>query len=264
VVANEAGGPRLVVDIVPFTSTGQVEPFEGSVSLMLLTTEQDGREHNLGRWDFAPADVHAAIDPQAAEPAMRFFIELPASVPVDRATQLWVRLVSPNKTKLLAHANVDLKQPGAFSSRAPHVWPAEEQVMAATYEEKSPESGVVEAPSAPSLAASVDDFANDVTVADWAVARPGKPVNLSAEAQGLTGGGWRVSSEPMPQLAIPSRPATTSVAKSARSKKRVRHEDKVAEEEVEHRPASRPEWAPERSGDSPVRVSERPSWSATR
>ena len=86
VVAASSGGPRLMVDVVPFDSSGLVQPFEGSASIMLLEINEDGKQHNLGRWDFSPDEVRAAVNTATGKPTMRYFIELPPNAAARRAS----------------------------------------------------------------------------------------------------------------------------------------------------------------------------------
>ncbi len=247
VVANDAGGgPRLMVDVVPFDASGRVEAFDGSASLMLLTSGDDGRQRSIGRWDFGPSDVRAAIDTNASEPTIRFYAELPAGTPVSEATQLWVRLVPQRGSKLLAHAQIDLTQPGMFSSRTDKVWPTEEAVLAASHVEE--------------VSTPASDVAATMSEGDWATARPGKPANLPPEARDSSGGGgWRLSTEPMPAVVASS----TAVSPPPAIEPLVRHENPTPVA-VAEKPTKRPGWSPERSGEPARRVATRPNWSATR
>jgi hypothetical protein len=103
VVANETGGgPRLVVDVVPYDQAGHLAIVDDNVSLMLLAPGPDGRKQSIGRWDFGPDDVRAAIDTNAAEPSMRYYIELPAGFRAQEATEMWVRVVPGKGAKMLA------------------------------------------------------------------------------------------------------------------------------------------------------------------
>jgi hypothetical protein len=247
VVANdEGGGPRLAVDVEPFDASGRVEAFAGSLSLMLLARDGDGRPHNLGRWNYNANQVRDAIDAQASEPTMRFFIELPTDSPVVGPTELWVRLVSPDGTRRLAHAKVELSQPGVFSSRANKLWAAEEAVVAASHTEPAPLATVASAP---------------ITEGGWSVAEPGKPANLPAEVNDESGGGgWRASSVPIPEAVVTSTPAPPSreIANPVRA---IERPPVAAKTES---PTKRPAWAPDRGDDSSRRAATRPSWSATR
>lgn len=247
VVANDAGGgPRLMVDVIPFAASGRVEVFDGSVSLMLLANDDDGRQRSIGRWDFGPHDVRTAIDTNTSEPTMRFYVELPAGTPAGEATQLWVRLVPQSGPKLLAHANIDLAQPGVFSSRTDKLWPTEETVLAASY---------VEETSTP-----VTDVAATMNDGAWATAQPGKPANLPPEMQDKSGsGGWRVSTEPMP-VVVASSTARTSLP-AIEPLTRPENSTPLA---IVKKPAKRPGWAAERPGEPSHRVATLPSWSATR
>jgi hypothetical protein len=245
VVANDAGGgPRLLIDIIPFDQAGHVEPLDGNLSLMLLAAGSDGPRQNLGRWDFGPDEVRAAIDSAATEPTMRFYIELPAGTPVGESTELWARLVPRGGSKLLAHANVDLTRPGIFSSRTDKIWPTEESVVATSYT----------APAPP-----VADLAATLNEGNWAVAQPGKPANLPAAEQNLpASSGWRASSEPMPPIMASSTEANDheAVEKPKQPARAPMASTNAA--------AKKPDWSPERLGKSSHRVTTRPLWSASR
>jgi hypothetical protein len=246
VVANdEAGWPRLVVDVEPFDASGRVESFDGRLSLMLLARGGDGQPHNLGRWDFNQNQVREAIDVQAGEPTMRFFIELPTEPPVVGSTELWVRLVAPDGSRRLANASVELSRLGAFSSRSEKLWATEEAVVAASYTEPAPPT---------------TDIAATMNEGEWAVAEPGKPSNLPSEQQEDAGGGWRASNEPMPAVM-----ATSSSAPPSRALDNpLRPLERPPVATKTEPPASRPAWAPDRSGKSPHRMATRPSWSSKR
>jgi hypothetical protein len=252
VVANENGGPRLVIDVVPFDPSGRVEPFDGKVSVMLLAPSEDGHSRNLGRWDFGPSEVRAAVETNASEPTMRFYVELPADTQVDAPTELWVRLVPTEGAKLLAHAPITLSHAGVFSSHTNKIWPTEESVVAASYEEPI----APEVPTAPT-----EEITAPVNEGKWATAEPGKPANLPAELQDESGGGgWRTSSEPIPPMLVNSTAVTPQ-----RVAELPRHRADVAPvASAKTSPAKRPGWSPERSDESPSRVATRPSWSATR
>ena len=278
VIANKSGGgPRLMIDVVPFAQSGRVQPFDGTASLMLLANG-DGSQHNLGRWDYSEADVRAATQLIASEPTVRFFIELPADTPVSGATQLWLRLIPRDGGKLLAHAKVDLTRPSVFSSNSNQIWPSEESVVAAGYVAKpgnsssSPsKSQVAESPlpESPSAESSNAESAGAETPSDirattvegkWAVAAPGKPANLPAEAQDESGaGGWRASSEPIPE-AIATNTEVTPAKKAEPAERKVTPKAPA----IAEKPAQRPSWTPDRGGDSSSHVAARPTWSATR
>jgi hypothetical protein len=246
VVANDAGGgPRLVVDVEPFDASGRVELFAGRLSLMLLVHGSDGELQNLGRWDFTPNQVRDAIDERAGEPTMRFFIELPAEAPVVGPTKLWVRLLAPDGSRRLAHANVELSRPGVFSSRTEKIWATEEAVVAASYTEPAPPT---------------TDFAATMNDGEWAVAEPGKPANLPAAEQEDSGSGWRASNEPMPGVIATSSPAPPNRALDNPLRPLQRPPVATTTEP----PARKPDWSPDRSGKPSRRVATRPSWSSTR
>jgi hypothetical protein len=260
VIAGEpGGGQRLVVDVAPFDKSGRVETFDGSASVMLLEPTANGERRALGRWDFGREYVRSAIDSTSGEPTIRFHIELPEGTSVGENSQLWVRLVSSDGAKLLSHASVDLTKPGLFSSKASKIWPSEETVVAASYEEP-----VNPAEQAPPPA----DVATTMNEGHWAVAAPGQPANLP-EGFDTEAKGWRASNEPIPP--VMANVADESPRESLNKlRDQIRHSQqeaaskKVAEKAAEKAPVVRPGWAPERSGQAPQRVATRPSWSATR
>lgn len=262
VLASEpGGGQRLVVDVAPFDKSGRVESFDGSASVMLLEPTASGERRALGRWDFGREYVRSAIDTTSSEPAMRFQIELPEGTTVGENSQLWLRLVSSDGAKLLSHANVDLTKPGQFASKSNRIWPSEETVVAASYEE-SVNPAEQNIPPA--------DAAITLTEGDWAVAAPGQPSNLP-EGFNSEAKGWRASNESIPPV------MANVVGESPREslnklRDEIRHsqqttasnKNKVAEKVEEKAPVVRPGWAPDRPGQSPQRVGTRPSWSAKR
>lgn len=283
VVANSNGGPRIMVDVIPPTSADGQQPFEGSVSLMLLTTDANGEQHNVGRWDFNADDVHAAFVDGATRPTLRFFVEMPTRTNVDGPTTLWTRLVPRDGAKLLAHANVDLARPGIFSSRSESERSrlADELILAANCVEapagsaERNENAATFGDDASSEPVESSEVSATINEADWSIAQPGKPANLPPETADKTGaGGWRLSTEPMPVAVVQSTPATSvlpqvSSANTADSKSPLLEmltgrESSAAVELAAEQPV-RPNWAPGRDGETSARhVASRPSWSAKR
>ena len=150
VVENNSGGPRLMIDVVPFDSNGQVQAFEGTASIMLLEIDEDGKQHCRGRWDFSRDDVRAAINTATGKPTMRYFIELPSNTQTGRSVQLWVQLVPRTGAKLLSHASVDMTKAGVFSSRPEkrdNSSSTKTSVVAASYTEDGPNAGESSTPA---------------------------------------------------------------------------------------------------------------------
>ena len=253
VVANEAGGgPRLAIDVAPFDKSGRVEPFDGTCRLLLLAPGSDGERRILGRWDFGPDYVRSVdrFDSQRADDAVPHRVA--AGRPVGEATQLWVRLNPSDGTKLVTHANVNLTQPGVFSSKA-------DKDLAVGRNGCGRELRRAGCTARPST-----DVATLMTEGDWAVAVPGEPANLPAGFD-TPAKGWRASSEPIP-------PVMANVEEESPRKRlnKLREEIKASQQAeasqqiAEEPPAERPGWAPERPGKSANRVATRPSWSAKR
>jgi hypothetical protein len=257
VIANPSGGPRLMIDVVPFDATGQIQSFEGSASIMVLGIDDSGKQRNQGRWDYTPDDVRATVNNATGTPTMRYFIELPANKQVASATQLWVRLKKQSGQKLLAHANVDITKPGIFSSKIEKAETPFKDVAAATYSE---EASAADASTSPSQNL---DMPTSSVESDWVVAQPGKPANLPPNVSDDSGaGGWRPSTQPMPAIADSvesnAKPCpTTHILSPLRQAQR-------SAPPTSETPAKRPSWSSDRSTDAAKKDSTKPSWSAIR
>ena len=119
--------------------------------------------------------------------------------------------------KLLAHAKVNLTQPGVFSSNGgTRFGQSEETVVAASYEEPA-------APPAP----STDVATTSMTEGDWAIAEPGKPANLPAEA----------SMTPAKRLASVERTDSAGDGERCRGSRRAKRRQQAAR--AKSRPRSR-------------------------
>jgi hypothetical protein len=267
ILANESGGgPRLRIDLSPQLPPGAIDATRGSVSLMLVVPRPNGGRQTLGRWDFGPNEVQAAVvDPNTIPLVVRFFIELPAEAQIDPAAQLWARVLPRRGMKLLTHANVDLTSVGTFSSApqavATDMSASTETVSQASYTEES--ASTTETPAS--------NIAPAMNEGKWVTAEPGKPANLPAEARDTTGGGgWRTSSEPMPAAVVNADNGSHKdrMAKLRDEVRASRAAEARAEADKQHshdkpQPTDRPAWSSNRLS-GPNRVAERPSWSATR
>jgi len=197
VIANEAGGPRLVVDVAPLTSAGRSTSFAGPVSLMILEPTENGPPKNIARWDYATAEAKSATDNAPDRHAMRFRMELPADTAVDRPAELWVRLVHENGVKLLANVPLDLRRPHGFASA-----PFESK----TIDSKSTDNST--APTSDSKQQNLVILASH-TEEGWAIARPGETV-IAPASDSKKPGEWRITSEPMPMITVASATARPS------------------------------------------------------
>jgi hypothetical protein len=250
VLANDGGGPRLVVDVQRLDPVGGAVKFDGTISLMLLARDDKDQPQNLARWDFDVDDVRSAVDPSAGEHGMRFYLELPADTPIGQATEIWVRLLPRDGMKVLAHTRVNLQQSSAFSS------------------------GIADPPRAPALAVAshstttphdASDSKSNLGTGEWTTARPGQLRNLPSET---TAGQWRASSETMPvvQSAFATAALPQPVQRAAYSE--------IAPRRKSARTFARPTWSPDRNSPTtqtseskaakPDTISRRPIWSADR
>jgi hypothetical protein len=256
VASNLGAGPRLVVNVESTDETQTAAAFDGDVSLMLLVNHGANGDETLARWDFGREDVQAAKEAAAKPEAMQFFLELPADTPIVDSTELWIRFLGHNTSKLLAHANVNLAIPGVFASAQS----SEAQVAdAAPPASEAAEENVTSIPAR--IAASIVE-------GEWSIARPGEPANLPSPEERLNGG-WRTSSEPIAVVAQAS-----AVAAPARP---VVQQASHVEDLAEAKPTptyKQPTWSPDRPGKSAAKanrgasrdaaLSQQPAWSATR
>jgi hypothetical protein len=252
VVENDSGGgPRLIVEIEPFDINKLPATFAGSLSLMLLAPGGDGGRENLARWDFAPKEVQAALADAADDGKIRFHLELAPDMPITESTQLWVRLLPQNGDKLLASADIDLHEPGFFSSfrpAPPQFDQSEQHPVVALATTTSPSTG--------------SQTPVELSDAGWSIARPGEPANSGNDSS--DSGEWRASDEPPPIAVAHSTPAKAQ----RRAGRPVPHPKKPRTAAT---PTGRPAgWSPDRPRDLPAAnrrmatSSARPSWSANR
>jgi hypothetical protein len=250
VAGDSGGGPRLVVNVEHADDLPD-GTLVGEASLMLLVPDRPPDQQNLARWDFSAEEVQTAREDADDLRTMRFYLELPANTPIDRSTELWVRLVPRDGEKLLAHTNIDLGLPGRFASSTGS---AANQTTAET-------------PSVAELSGATSIIARpsiNMLEGDWSIARPGEPANLPSAEEILTGG-WRTSSEPVAVVAQASaiaKPQSTAVRQAGH-----------VEDGIASRPAptyKAPTWSPERSSNSAADTegtatqSSHPTWSASR
>jgi hypothetical protein len=256
VIANDSGGgSRLMVDVERLNPSGQGTEFDGKLSLLLLERSEDNIPQNLARWDFSADDVQSAAEPSAGEHAMRFYLELPADTPDSHASEIWVRLLPRDGKKLLAHADIDLRQPGEFASQrvAPSITTTQ------TAPTKASSQNLDDSSSVPSTADS------NAGKGEWTTARTGPIADLTIETDAGT---WRASSEPMPVVQ-----SSFATARVSRPVQRAAFFDKISATKPP-RTYTRPTWSPDRTdaakanSDStrsrPSSVSQRPVWTDTR
>jgi hypothetical protein len=239
VVANESGGPRILVDVAALSDAGRAMAFAGPVSLMVLAPQGTGPPQNLARWDFSPEDARAAAEESPDPYAMRFRLELPADAAISQPAELWVRLLHEGGGKLLAKVPLDLARPHSFASA-----PFDTATPLATVDSPAPfllDSDMSERPLILSLLAAQDG---------WTIARPGESIPLPS-GPSKPANAWRAASEPLPIVvaaspaARPSPPSRQSDVAAADGKSVISTSEGV-------RPTP-PSWSPERlTGESTV------------
>ena len=119
VVANDTGGgPRLMVDVTPLDTSGNGAPFDGTLSLMLLEHGEDDDHAEPSSMGFQRRTT-SERPPNRRPASMRcgFILELPADTPTTIAPKFGSACCRATGRKLLAHAEIDLRQPGDFASQ---------------------------------------------------------------------------------------------------------------------------------------------------
>jgi hypothetical protein len=210
---------------------------------MVLVPNEAGPPTNLARWDFSPAEARLAADEAPDPHAMRFRLELPADVRLDRPVELWVRLLHDDGEKLLASVPLDLREPRGFAS-APFAPMLEQAKPAAPVAVASAVvSAVAETDDSPYVAMQFLMNADD----GWTIAKPGQPA-ISTKAS-RNEGEWRTATEPLP-IVVAAAPAKRPqiVAPAAIQ----------APAESAGNPAP-PVWSPDRSGENPTATASRES-----
>jgi hypothetical protein len=245
VFANEAGGPRILVDVATLTASGQATSIQGPVSLMVLSPTDSGAPINLARWDVTASDARAAAIESPDPHAMRFRLELPPDVPTDRQVELWVRLLDKNGGKLLEKVALDLRGPGGFASVPFRSLPSTsdspgDTSTAAIAGNVSPN---VNFPSAGSSTVTINGLDG------WTIARPGETATAKS-AMSERSGVWRAATEPLPMVIATSGPAKPAPLKN-QSANSASEDSKSATGSAKTEPAppapAPPRWSPERS-----------------
>lgn len=234
IVANDAGGPRIMVDVAALSDAGRSTAFAGPVSLMVLAPQGDGPPRNLARWDFTPHEALAAAVDAPDPHAMRFRLELPPDAAIGQPAELWVRLVREDGGKLLANVPLDLARPHSFAS-APFETP--------------PATVAVDAPSTPPLDTDLGHppftFPLLGAAADgWTIARPGESAAATTAASQSTNQ-WRAATEPLP-IVVAASPAARP-APSAPPTADAADQQAPAVSVSESAPHGAPSWSPERA-----------------
>jgi hypothetical protein len=227
--------------------------FNGPLSLMLMGPDEGGVQVPVARWDYKPQDVRAAITEGGK--TIQFHLELPLDTPTTEEARLWVRLLQRRGAKVLAHAELQLHEPGLFSSR-PETAGDKAGPMVATTSDDSEFDKQGDTPAT----TSVTSGASGMFDGGWAIARPGQPAGFAQDGPAESGD-WRATLELPPSATASSAPAKPKPrVNRPREKTEIRN---AASTNI----AKRSTWSPERpegaSADDP-RTATRPKWSATR
>jgi hypothetical protein len=254
VVENDTGGgPRLAIAIEPLDGEGRNTAFSGSISLMLLAPDDAGGKQSLARWDFPPEEVQSALVAGAGDSIIRFYLELEPDTPFTENTQLWVRLLPHGGDKVLSFADIDLHEPGSFSS-------FHEEAVAHERSEAPPVADTI--PDQP-ISNTKPVVQAELIDAGWSTALPGAPAGLET-APNKPDAQWRASTEPMPVAVSHSTPARPKRRLNPPAPRRKTPKPAVA---ATRRPKG---WSPDRLQEAPAATphtataTSRPRWSATR
>jgi len=101
----------LMAIVEPLTSTGSAGAFVGEVSLMLVDPIASEEEWEIARWDYTIEEVELAWR-DVSRRVLDLPLATPASTPVGRPLELWIRMVpQQGETKLLCSTAVTLVDP---------------------------------------------------------------------------------------------------------------------------------------------------------
>lgn len=250
VVENVLRGHRIWVEVQALDAAGTPLEFDGQLSLMLLASDGEGRQQQLGRWDFQREDVQAALDATSGDHTMNFHLQLPAGVELTDSTELWARLLPGEGGKLLAHVGLEFGQqpegtdfPEAASQ---HIASADEADRPAN-QNRSLASSPVE---------------HELVDAGWVTARPNHLPSAPAHA-GTGMADWRPTSEPLPTATITtaSPRRLSSVTRSKTTSDNPHHATTPNRKPVAWTPDRPDEETPSpRTATAPLR----PHWTPTR
>jgi hypothetical protein len=213
---------------------------------MVLATSEAGPPRGVARWEFSPAQAQSAVA-DAGSHAMQFRLEIPDDAPLAGTFELWVRLIAGEEGKLLAHARLDLQQPGGFASApfdAADAQRPEGEIIASRFDHHEPD-GL--GPAAVAMTGGEGQ---------WTIARH-SIANISASAA-ATGGRWRTATGPPPvAMAISSQriseripSADVKILPAPSTVQQVAHLETPEAADASNLPASReivpPVWSPTR------------------
>jgi hypothetical protein len=230
-IPNKDGGSRILVDVAPLSNAGRAVVFHGSLSLLILSSNDSDQPHILARWDYTHEQALAAQEESPDRFAMRFRLQVPNDLPVDLPVELWVRLVQDDGSKVLAKAPLTPNVAASFAS-APF------------------ESTGLGKLAGDGQAAEVHPIVIRSTPTDdgWAIAKPGETV-VAMPGPPENADGWRVATQPLPEV-------TSSPVARSEPPVDVATEMIAKQPPAKERPASTrpplvlPNWSAERDGSN--------------
>lgn len=239
---DEAGGPRVLVEVDPVAANGELTTFHGRLSLLVLDPAARAKEQQLARWDFEPAELAEMARDRKAGTSFEFPLQLPADAPTSRPLELWVRLVPEDGQKILGRTMMDLSRNGQFASA--EITPRETARPAVKV-------AAAEMPVERTQRSSRRMFDTDVHSTGWEIAKPGDPAKPQFTSKSQSE--WKLAtgpvpeSEPMPLVESKPVPAPLRPARS---------DDRYGT-------TKGPEWSPERPDGGAADLSQEPAWSPT-
>jgi hypothetical protein len=245
--ANEdSTGPRVLLDVLPLAADGSPVEFDGRLSLMFRDPKVEGKAGELARWDFEPEELMNFVCETSHGNPFAFPLQLPARIPTDGRTELWVRFAPTQGRKFLHHAALDLSRSArlVFDQRV-RPKKVDYSVKPTTHEVAFP----VEA----------DPISSRPEPDGWQTARPGSVVQGAPESEVVVGV-WRTATQPIPLVESHSARPDPLDAITANDRYGPSQGNRTATHAIPH-------WLPERPRDvieADAKESAPPAWSAVR
>ncbi|MEK6247369.1 MAG: hypothetical protein N2C12_04270 [Planctomycetales bacterium] len=114
------GSEGILVGLVPHNADGQIVPPVGEIAVAVLdlaATEPD--RARVARWKFSAAQVALISSETPAGEGTLLELPWPREVPQSRNLQVFVRLVTPEETRLVSEQQIDLSSNRLFVKSTP-------------------------------------------------------------------------------------------------------------------------------------------------